>query len=91
MKHVLLYGAATDLARARALFPEHRAAWKEFVDRGELLMIGPFTDPRQGAMGIFSTREAADRFVALDPFVREGVVESWELREWREAIVPEGE
>jgi len=88
MKHVLLYGAAADLDLARRLFPEHRAAWKEFQDRGELLMIGPFSDPRQGAMGIFRSREAAERFVEIDPFVREGVVEKWELREWREAIFP---
>ena len=59
MKHVLLYGAATDPDLARRLFPEHRAAWKEFQDTGELLMIGPFSDPRQGAMGVFRSREAA--------------------------------
>ena len=88
MKYILLYGAATDLDRARQHFPEHRAAWKEFQDRGELLMIGPFSSPDQGAMGIFTTREAAEQFLRRDPFVREGVVKEWELREWREAIFP---
>src|SRR6266568_9041937 len=72
--------------RARAVFPAHRAKWQEFVARGELLMIGPFSDPRQGAMGVFATREAAEEFVRVDPFLLEGVVKKWELREWREAI-----
>lgn len=87
MKYVLLYDGAADMNRARVVFPAHRARWQEFASRGELLMIGPFTDPRQGAMGVFATREAAEKFVHLDPFILEGVVTKWELREWREALV----
>ncbi len=86
MKYVLLYAAAADMDRARAVFPAHRATWQRFVARGDLLMIGPFSDPRQGAMGVFATREGAEEFVRVDPFLREGVVQTWELREWREAI-----
>jgi uncharacterized protein len=87
VKYVLLYDGAADMNRAREVFPAHRATWQEFVTRGELLMIGPFADPRQGAMGVFATREAAEKFVRLDPFILHGVVTKWELREWREAIV----
>ena len=86
MKYVLFYDGAADMERARAVFPAHRAKWQEFVARGELLMIGPFVDPRQGAMGVFATRESAEAFVRVDPFILEGVVRKWELREWREAI-----
>ena len=86
MKYVLFYDAATDMERARAVFPAHRATWQAFVTRGELLMSGPFADPRQGAMGVFATREAAEAFLRVDPFVLEGVVKTWELRQWREAI-----
>ena len=64
MKYVLFYDAAADMDRAREVFPAHRAKWQEFVARGELLMIGPFSDPRQGAMGVFSTREAAEESCA---------------------------
>ncbi len=88
MKYVLSYSAPSDMARVRELFPAHRAAWKAFQDRGELLMIGPFADPQQGAMGIFTTREAAEAFLKSDPFVLGRVVNHWEIREWREAIVP---
>jgi len=86
VKYVLFYEAAADMNRAREVFPAHRAKWQEFVDRGQLLMIGPFTDPGQGAMGVFTTRAAAEEFVRVDPFVLEGVVKKWELREWREAL-----
>ena len=46
----------------------------EILVRGKLLMIGPFSDPRQGAMGVFGTREAAEEFVRVDQFLLEGVV-----------------
>ncbi len=85
----MIYSAPSDMARVRELFPAHRDAWKAFQDRGELLMIGPFADPQQGAMGIVTTREAAEAFVRSDPFVLEGLVTHWEIKEWREAIVPE--
>jgi uncharacterized protein YciI len=88
MKDVLFYGPADDMDRARQLFPAHRATWQDFANRDELLLIGPFTDPTQGAMGVFSTREAAEAFVRADPFVTEGLVKTWHVREWREALVP---
>jgi uncharacterized protein YciI len=66
-------------------FAAHRARWGEFHDRGTLLLIGPFSD-QSGAMGVFTTREAAEEFAAGDPFVLNGVVKSWQIREWREAL-----
>jgi uncharacterized protein YciI len=33
-------------------------------------------------MAVFATRESAEEFVRADPFVLEGVVTSWTLREW---------
>lgn len=38
-------------------------------------------------MGIFTTREAAEEFVRGDPFVVNGVVRKWHIREWNEALV----
>ena len=38
-------------------------------------------------MGIFTTREAAEKFAAGDPFVLNGVVTGWLVREWMEVIV----
>jgi uncharacterized protein YciI len=90
MKHVLLYTSADDVAtKAPAHFPAHSERLREFHARGTLLMVGAFGDPQeQGSMGIFTTREAAEEFVAGDPFVLNGVVSAWEIREWNEILAP---
>lgn len=86
VRHVVLYASAPDvLSRAPAHFPAHKARLDEFHARGELLLVGTFGDPQeQGSMAIFTTREAAEAFVADDPFVLNGVVRAWEIREWNE-------
>jgi uncharacterized protein len=81
-RHVLFYESG-DLSRAIEFFPEHQAWYGEFMRRGELLSLGPFAD-RSGSMGVFTSREAAERFVAGDPFVTNGVTSTWHIREWRE-------
>lgn len=89
MKYVLFYDAADDVrAKAPLHFAAHRARWQEFQADGTLLLIGPFTAPEDGAMGVFTTREAAEAFAAGDPFVLNGVVKSWRIGEWMEAIAP---
>lgn len=90
MKYVLLYESAEDVAeKAPAHAPAHREHWHPFRERDELLLIGPFGDPQtQGAMAVFTTRQAAEEFARNDPFVVNGVVRAWEVREWDEAIDP---
>jgi uncharacterized protein YciI len=86
MKYVLFYQSADDVAETAPLHvAAHRARWHEFLDRGTLLLIGPFTD-QTGAMAVFTTRAAAEEFVAGDPFVLNGVIRHWSIREWLEAI-----
>lgn len=84
MKYVVLYESADNVAaKAPQHFPAHRRRLDEFHESGELLMVGTFGDPQgQGSMAIFRTREGAETFVAGDPFVLEGVVRSYEIREW---------
>ena len=82
-----MYESGDNVAElAPRYFPEHQAWFLEFHERGTLLMVGPFANPRDGAMSVFTTREAAEEFVAGDPFVRHGVVRSWEIREWNEVL-----
>jgi uncharacterized protein YciI len=83
---VVLYSSAPDvLTKAPAHFPAHKARLDEFHARGELLLVGTFGDPQaQGSMAIFTTRAAAEAFVADDPFVVNGVVSSHEVRDWSE-------
>jgi uncharacterized protein len=91
LKYVLFYASADDvLSRAPAHFPAHKARLDEFHARGDLLMVGTFGDPQeQGSMAIFASRAAADAFVEGDPFVLNGVVRGWEIREWNESLVPD--
>ena len=68
MKAVVFDESADDLAEKAPLHAgAHRARWREFADRGELLMIGPFANALEdGAMGIFTTVAAAEEFVRGD-------------------------
>lgn len=90
MKYVLFYEAAPDFtAKVPANMSAHRALWQKFSEDGTLLMIGPFTDPPAGsALAIFSERAAAEAFVDADPFVKNGVVGRWTIREWNEVLAP---
>jgi hypothetical protein len=90
MKYVLLYESAEDVMETAPLHYEaHSARIKEFAGRGTLVMVGPFGDPQaQGSMAIFTSREAAEEFVADDPFVVNGVVSSYEIRDWDEVLAP---
>jgi uncharacterized protein len=85
-RYVLLYENGDNFpAGAREHFPAHQARYQEFMRRGVLLSLGPFTDGEGGAMAVFTSREAAEEFVAGDPFVLNAVVSSkWQVREWRE-------
>ncbi len=87
-KYALFYESADDVAsNAPAHFPAHMARWKEFQGQGTLLMIGTFANAQEeGSMAIFTTREAAEAFARSDPFVLNGVVRRWSVREWNEAI-----
>jgi uncharacterized protein YciI len=83
--YVLLYESADDvLAKAPEHFPAHSARLDEFHARGDLLSVGTFGNPQEeGSMAIFASREAAEEFATEDPFVLNGVVRSWQVREWQ--------
>jgi uncharacterized protein YciI len=88
VKYVLFYESADDvLAKATVHFEAHVTRGIEFHDRGTLQLYGPFGDPQQeGSMAVFSSREAAEEFAEGDPFVVNGVVRDWHVREWDETF-----
>jgi len=66
-----------------AVYPRHRAYLDEFAEGGEIQSIGAFHNEGEvGSMAIFRSREAAERFIAGDPFVLEGLVGRYEIRDW---------
>jgi uncharacterized protein YciI len=87
MRYVLFYESADDvLEKAPLHFAAHERHYKRFVDDGTLERVGTWADPREGAMCVFTTRAAAEEFAANDPFVVNGVVSRWTLREWDEVL-----
>jgi uncharacterized protein YciI len=93
VKHFLLfYDFIPDYLERRApLRPEHFKLAREFQARGELVLGGAFADPVDGAVILFlgEDRSVAERFVQADPYVRNGLVKAWRVREWT-TVVGEG-
>ncbi len=70
-----------------AVYPRHKMVVDKFVARGVVLGIGPFTDG--GNMAIFKTRESAEAFSREDPFILEGLVKSFVIKDWLDSMLPE--
>jgi uncharacterized protein YciI len=68
-----------------AAYPRHKAVVDAFKARGEVIGIGPFAD--LGNMGIFRTREAAEEFAKQDPFILEGLIKSFVIRDWNDTML----
>lgn len=87
MKFAVFYEMAEDgMSKVMEHYAAHSARLREFHARGVLLMAGPLGNPPEGALSIFTTREAAEEFVQDDPFVRNGVVGQWRIVDWDEAL-----
>ena len=88
MKIVTFYEMAEGaMPKLMQHFPAHRARLDEFHARGVLLAAGPLGSPPTGAMAIFTTKEAAEEFIAGDPFVTEGLVAKWRLEPWNAVFI----
>jgi uncharacterized protein YciI len=94
MKHFLLiYDYVPDYLERRApLRPAHLAHARASVARNELQLGGavPQDDPPFGLL-LFKadTAQVAEDFARADPYVTQGVVRSWRVREWV-TVVGEG-
>ncbi len=86
MKHFLLfYDLAPDYLERRTEFRvQHLGLAWQAADRGELLLAGAYASPADGAVLLFrgDTAEPAERFAREDPYVRNGLVKRWYVREW---------
>jgi uncharacterized protein YciI len=92
MHYLLFYDVVADYSERRKPF---RAAHLEYanraVARGELLLGGALADPVDTAVLLFRapSRQTAEAFAAGDPYVLNGLVKSWRVREWTTVIGPE--
>lgn len=89
MHYLLFYEAGSDYAERRAPF---RAAHLDYarhaVERGELVLGGALAQPIDGAVLLFrgESPAVAERFAATDPYVVNGVVNRWYVREWTTVV-----
>ena len=85
MHYLLFYEVGDDYVSRRAQFREvHlKKAW-EASERGELVLAGALAKPVDGAVLLFTgdSSEVAARFAKADPYVINGAVKRWYVREW---------
>jgi uncharacterized protein YciI len=86
MKSVVIgTSGGRSMEEVMAVYPRHKAVVDEFIDRGEVIGIGAFVGG--GNMAIFRTHAAADEFARTDPFVLEGLIASYEVKEWNDELL----
>jgi uncharacterized protein len=86
---LLLYDVVDHFTDRRALYRDaHLALARRANERGELLLAGAFAEPADGAALVFKAddRSVAERFAVSDPYVREGLVKHWTVRNWTVVI-----
>jgi uncharacterized protein len=86
MKHFLLfYELEADYLERRGEFRGVHLdmAWKA-SEAGELVMAGALVNPTDQAILLFKgeSSEVAERFAKADPYVLNGLVKRWYVREW---------
>lgn len=69
------------------VYPRHKVVVDKYIEKGEVIGIGPFGD--RGNMAIFKNRAAAEQFVTEDPFIPEGIVKSFAIRDWNDSLLPD--
>jgi uncharacterized protein YciI len=83
--YLLFYEVGEDYVSRRAAFRDAHLekAWKA-SERGELLLGGAFANPVDGAVLLFQgdSADVAEKFAKADPYVTNGVVKRWYVREW---------
>lgn len=86
---LLTYEAGDNYVERRApLRAQHLAVAEAAAGRGELVSAGALADPIDGSLLIFKAASAdvAKRFAESDPYVVNGLIRSWRVREWTPVI-----
>ena len=87
--YVLFYDYVEGIEEKRAPFrADHLAHAGAARDRGELLLAGAWAAPVDGAAFVFRVDDGArvDAFARADPYVANGLVRGWRVREWTVVI-----
>jgi uncharacterized protein YciI len=89
MHYLLMYDVTPDYIRRRAGFrTEHLSLARAAHARGELVLGGALADPIDGAILLFTgdSPAVAESFANNDPYVKNGLVSKWRVREWTTVV-----
>jgi uncharacterized protein YciI len=93
MHYLLLYDVVSDYAERRTPYrAEHIAMARAGVERGEIVLGGAL-NPTDFVMILFKgdSPAAAEAFAKADPYVLNGIVTSWRVREWTTVVGPDAQ
>lgn len=89
MHYLLFYDVVENYVERRQPWrAEHLQLAQDALARGELVLGGALANPVDGAVMLFhgDSPTVAEQFVANDPYVRNGLVTRWRVREWTTVI-----
>jgi uncharacterized protein YciI len=80
----LFYETVDDYVARRQAFRAAHLAHAEAAHRAGLLVLGGALQPPDAALLVFraESAQAVEDFARADPYVKNGVVKSWRVREW---------
>jgi uncharacterized protein YciI len=89
MDYLLFYEVVPDYVERRGAFREEhlRLAW-DAQTKGHLVLAGALANPADGAVFHFraDSPSVAEAFAKADPYVRNGLVTRWRVREWTTVV-----
>jgi len=94
MHYLLFYDVVDNYAEKRAPFrKDHIAHAKAAVARGDLVLGGAFANPVDGTVLLFkgNNPSVAESFAKADPYVTNGLVTKWRVREWTTVVGKDAE
>ncbi|MAM20206.1 MAG: YciI-like protein [Christiangramia sp.] len=86
---ILFYETVDDYLEKRGTYRQVHLQHAENAKKdGHLVLAGAFANPADGAALIFKSDspEIAEAFAKNDPYVQNGLIKNWSVREWTVVI-----
>jgi uncharacterized protein YciI len=87
--YALFYHVVDGFLERRLAFREaHLTHARHSAEHGQLVLGGALTEPADAALLVFrgDSPEVASAFAEEDPYVRNGLVQRWEVRPWNVVV-----
>ena len=94
MHYLLFYDVVDNYVERRAPFrAAHLEHARKAVERGDLVLGGALATPVDGAVLLFKadSQDVIKRFAETDPYVLNGLIANWRVREWTTVIGDDAE